>query len=285
MMMRFYATVFAVSITLILSMRVSSAFQAVVVPSLRPRPAAAATTTDGTIRSRKSEDATTFPHHLRLRERSQAAAGDREGTSSSTSSSEAAATTTTAKSTSSTLQELLKEEFPAFYSLLSMNDDIWKTMAEKETNGCTIFAPSDAAFENLGEKKLLQLKDVRNAETAKKMGLYHVVATEAVTAAQLRTEDWTGPKPKIDGSPRPIKVQALVTMAGEVPVGRSKSGGLFFFGRSIGAKEDGDVVIGTDNARIVKSYKVGKSFVHEVDALISPVLLWRYCDQLRIPGF
>jgi uncharacterized surface protein with fasciclin (FAS1) repeats len=184
-------------------------------------------------------------------------------------------------SASSTLKELLKEEFPAFYSLLSMNDEIWKTIAEKESStGCAIFAPSDTAFDNLGEKKLLQLKDARNEEIAKKMSLYHVM-TEPVTAAKLRTEDWTGPKPT-DGSPRPIKVKALVTLGGEVPVGRSKSGG-FFMGL-IGAKEDGDVVIGPD-AKMVKSYKVGNSFVHEVDALISPVVLWRYCDQLRIPGF
>ena len=111
------------------------------------------------------------------------------------------------------------------------------------------------------------------------MGLYHVVLQEAVSAQRLRTEDWTGPKPA-DGSPRPITVQALITQGGEVPVGRSKSGG--FLG--IGAKEDGDVVIGPD-ARIVKSYSIGKSIVHEVDALVSPVVLWRYCDQLRIPGF
>jgi uncharacterized surface protein with fasciclin (FAS1) repeats len=194
---------------------------------------------------------------------------------------ESSAVSSSSSEATSTLKELLKEEFPAFYSLLSMNDEIWKTIAEKETStGCTIFAPSDTAFDNLGEKKLLQLKDARNEETAKKMGLYHVV-TEPVMAAKLRTEDWTGPKPT-DGSPRPIKVKALVTMGGEVPVGRSKSGGLFM--GLIGGKEDGDAVIGPD-AKMIKSFKVGNSFVHEVDALISPVVLWRYCDQLRIPGF
>jgi uncharacterized surface protein with fasciclin (FAS1) repeats len=109
--------------------------------------------------------------------------------------------------------------------------------------------------------------------------MYHVVLTDAVSAEQLRTEDWTGPKPE-DGSPRPITVGAMVTMGGKVPVGRSKSGG--FLGWA--AKEDGDVVIGPE-ARIVKSYKLGNSLVHEVDDLISPVVLWRYCDQLRIPGF
>lgn len=43
----------------------------------------------------------------------------------------------------------------------------------------------------------------------------------------------------------------------------------------------GDIVIGPE-AKIVKSFNVDGSFVHEVDDLISPALLWRYCDQLRI---
>jgi uncharacterized surface protein with fasciclin (FAS1) repeats len=176
------------------------------------------------------------------------------------------------------LEAFCRKEFPAFHSLLSLNKGIWKTIAGAE-KGCTIFAPSDLVFDALGEKKLEQLKDNRNEETAQKMGLYHVVDSEAVTATRLRTEDWTRPAPA-DGSPRPITVQALTTVSGEVPVGRGKSGGFFGFL----AKEDGDIVIGP-NARIVKSYKVAGSIVHEVDALISPMILWRYCDQLRIPGF
>lgn len=177
------------------------------------------------------------------------------------------------------------EEFPAFHALLSVNEGLWKTIADEadKNNGCTLFAPSDAAFDALGEKKLQQLKDSRNQETAIRMGLYHVVVTEAVSAARLRTEDWTRPAPT-DGSPRPITVQGLVTLGGEVPVGRSKSGG-FMSALFSGGKEEGDVVIGP-SARIVKSYKIaGGSIVHQVDDLISPVILWRYCDQLRIPGF
>jgi uncharacterized surface protein with fasciclin (FAS1) repeats len=185
----------------------------------------------------------------------------------------------TAAAAASDLESLVKEEFSAFHSLLSLNEGIWKTVAESE-KGCTLFAPSDSAFDALGEKKLQQLKDLRNLETAQKMGGYHVIVGEAVSAARLRTEDWTVPAPK-DGSPRPITVQAFKTLGGEVPVGRSKSGG--FLG-VFGAKEDGDIVIGPA-ARIVKSYKVAGSIVHEVDDLISPVILWRYCDQLRIPGF
>ena len=176
------------------------------------------------------------------------------------------------------LESFVAKEFRAFYSLLSLNEGLWQLIAESET-GYTLFAPSNTVFDNLGEKRLQQLKDNRNLETAQKMGLYHVVNDDAVSAARLRTEDWTRPAPT-DGSPRPITVQALLALGGEVPVGRSKSGG--FLG--IGAKEDGDVVIGP-NARIVKSFKVDGSIVHEVDDLISPVILWRYMDQLRIPGF
>lgn len=43
----------------------------------------------------------------------------------------------------------------------------------------------------------------------------------------------------------------------------------------------GDIVIGPD-AKILQSFNVEGSFVHEVNDLVSPLLLWRYCDQLRI---
>ena len=175
------------------------------------------------------------------------------------------------------LKTFVEDEYPAFYSLLSLNTGIWETIADAE-NGCTLFAPSNAVFDSLGEKRIKQLKDIRNEETARKIGLYHVILTEAVSAARLRTEDWTVKAPK--GEPRPITVQAIVTMGGQVPVGRSKSGGILGWG----AKEDGDIVIGPE-ARIIKSYKVAGCYVHEVDNLISPVILWRYFDQLRIPGF
>lgn len=187
-----------------------------------------------------------------------------------------------------TVQRLLSDKFPSFYALLAKNDDVWKTLlqadedASSDSNkGFTIFAPNEAAFDKLGEKKRAQLQDPRNLETVQKMGLYHVVPAQAVTAQQLRTEDWRGPKPA-DGGPRPLTVGGLVTLGGEVPVGRSKSGGLF----GLGAKEDRDAVIGPD-ARIVQSFTFRNAdcIVHEVDALISPTILWRYCDQLRIPGF
>ena len=176
------------------------------------------------------------------------------------------------------LKAFVEEEYPAFYNLLSLNKGIWKTIADAG-EVCTLFAPSNAVFDALGEKKLRQMKDVRNEETTQKMGLYHVIGGEAVSAVQLRTEDWTVKTPR--GEPRPPTVQSVKTLGGAVPVGRSKSGG-FLFGL-VGAKEDGDIVIGSAEARIVKSYKVAGSYVHEVDALISPVILWRYMDQLSIP--
>lgn len=175
------------------------------------------------------------------------------------------------------IEKFLSKKFPDFYNLLCKNDSIWKTL--DECPSYTLFAPNAQAFEALGEKKRLQLEDPRNLETAQKMGLYHVIPSEAVTNQRLLTEDWTGPKPK-DGSPRPIKVGGIQTMGGVVSVGRSKSGGFLGFG----AKEDGVAVVGS-NARIIQSYILGEKqecIVHEMDGLISPELLWRYCDQLRI---
>lgn len=179
----------------------------------------------------------------------------------------------------SNVERFLDKKFPAFYQLLGKNDEVWKTLntdSTESSTGYTLFAPNAQAFQNLGEKKRNQLEDPRNLEIAQKIGLYHVVPTEAVTNQRLRTEDWTVPKPK-DGGPRPITVSGIQTLAGEVPVGRSKSGGFLGFG----AKEDGDAVVGP-NARILQSYVIGENIIHEMDSLVSPELLWRYCDQLRI---
>jgi hypothetical protein len=74
----------------------------------------------------------------------------------------------------------------------------------------------------------------------------------------------------------------VITLGGEVPCERSRSGGMF----GVGGKEDGRVVL--NGAKVVKTTefiedeKVG--IVHECDGLISPNILWRYADQLRIPG-
>lgn len=184
-------------------------------------------------------------------------------------------------------EKLLKRDYPSFHSLISKTDNIWTTLSELSTD-FTLFVPNEDAFKDLGSKRLMQLKDERNLETAQKMGLYHVVATDVLTPAQLQTEDWTVPKPK-DGSPRPITIGGVITMAGKVPIGRRKVGGFLGWG----AKDEGnDVVIGP-TARIVRSIKIagrkgcsnaGSCIVHEMDALVSPEILWRYCDQLTIPG-
>jgi len=189
------------------------------------------------------------------------------------------------------VKKFLSKEYPMFYKLLlSKTDDIWKTLgASNADGGYTIFVPNEAAFQALGEKKLTQLKDDRNLETIQKMALYHVIAKGLVTSQQLRTEDWTAPVIQgKDGALRPYKVGGVITMGGTVPVGRSKSGGFLGWG----AKEDGDAVIGP-NARITQSYQIFspdnktkiEGTVHEVDAFVSPELLWRFMDQLRIPGF
>jgi len=67
-------------------------------------------------------------------------------------------------------------------------------------------------------------------------------------------------------------------LGGEVPVGRSTTGGLFEFG----GQEDGGILI--QQARITQSYEISTGIIHEVDTLISPQILWRYMNQLRIPG-
>ena len=173
------------------------------------------------------------------------------------------------------VEVFLKKKYSAFHSLITKNPDIFKMAS----GNSTYFAPTDQAFADLGEKKQAQLEDPRNLETAQKIAAYHVIGQEAIPSVRLRTEDWTVPRPK-DGSPPKLTIGGVMTMGGEVPVGRTKSGGFLGFG----AKEDGGIVIGPD-AKIIQSYNVGDCIVHEVDALLSPVVLWRYCDQLRIPGF
>jgi uncharacterized surface protein with fasciclin (FAS1) repeats len=168
----------------------------------------------------------------------------------------------------------LAQKYPSFHKLL--NDDMRNALKE---GAVTIFAPNEAVFKVLGEKKMAQIDDPRNLEIREKMGSYHIIPGEAISATELRTEDWTKGRPK-DGSLPNTVIAAIVTLSGEVPVGRSKSGGILGWG----AKEDGDIVVGPE-AQIVQTFKVMDSFVHEVDALVSPLALWRYADQLRIPGF
>ena len=51
----------------------------------------------------------------------------------------------------------------------------------------------------------------------------------------------------------------------------------------MGAKADGGVVVGP-GAKIVSSINGPGGVVHEVDSLVSPNIIWRYMDQLRLPG-
>lgn len=164
----------------------------------------------------------------------------------------------------SELEGFLAENYPSFYKfVLKPNEKVVKTLRKNTDFGFTLFVPNETALEKLGQKKINQLKDVRNLETACKISDFHTIEEEAVSLDVLLGDNIGG----------------VLTMGGEVRVGPSQSGG--FFG--IGGKNDGGVVIGS-NARIVRSIQIGAGLVHEVDSLVSPEILWRYVDQLRIPG-
>jgi len=169
------------------------------------------------------------------------------------------------------LDSFLEKRYPSFYKLI--NDDM---MLAIKQGGVTIFVPNEKAFKKLGKQKRSQIEDPRNLEIREKMGSYHIIEEESISAVQLAIEDWSRGKPK-DGSRPNTMISGINTLSGKVPVGRSKSGGFLGWG----AKEDGDIVIGPD-AKILQSFNVEGSFVHEVNDLVSPLLLWRYCDQLRI---
>ena len=142
--------------------------------------------------------------------------------------------------------------------IMSKNSDVWKEISEAK-EGFTIFAPNDDAMRNIGEKRLGQLDDIRNDETARKIAAFHAV-TEPVSAQEL------------------FNSGGVVTVGGVVDVGRSRTGG--FLG--IGAKEDGGTTV--NGANVVQTLEFDDALIHEMDALISPELLWRFADQLRIPG-
>jgi len=167
--------------------------------------------------------------------------------------------------------KFLDKKFPSLSRVIPP-----ETKQAARSGPVTIFAPTEAAFEELGSKKLSQLKDPRNAEIVEKLAGYHMVAGSAVTAVELMTEDWTKGRPK-DGSKPNTVIAGVMTMSGEVPVGREKTGGILGFA----AKETGEIVVGP-GASIIQSYIIGDSIVHEMDALVSPDILWRYCDQLQI---
>ena len=166
-------------------------------------------------------------------------------------------------STTSTtvVEDYLAQNHHMFWNMiLRQNESVWKKLRESDQSS-TVFAPTDEAMEALGDKKLQQLTDVRNEETVTRMGLFHAIS-EPVTAAEL------------------FESGGVVTVMGDVvPVERSVSGGMF----GVGGKEDGGVLVG--GARVVETVILaGNCIVHRTDDLVSPSILWRFCDQLRIPG-
>jgi uncharacterized surface protein with fasciclin (FAS1) repeats len=164
----------------------------------------------------------------------------------------------------SEIELFLSQAYPSFYGLLISNsEEVVKALRQNAV--FTIFAPNEAAFAELGDKKVAQLGDPRNLETSNKVAAYHVVVDDFVTAERILQDDTIG---------------GVLALGGEVAIGPSMSGGLF----GMGAKEDGGVAVGS--AKIVQSTDIGQGVVHEVDGLISPIILFRYMDQLqlRIPG-
>jgi uncharacterized surface protein with fasciclin (FAS1) repeats len=157
----------------------------------------------------------------------------------------------------SEVRTLLESNYPIFDAITAKNEELWKKLSDADS--FTLFVPSEAAFRSLGEKKVKQLNDDRNFETTNKVGLFHAIG-EVVTAEALFASG------------------GVITMGGEVPVGRSVKGG--FFG--VGGTEDGGVEVG--GCKVTQTIPLEAGIVHEVDGLVSPEILWRYVDQLRIPG-
>mmetsp|Transcript_24245 Transcript_24245/g.52292 ORF Transcript_24245/g.52292 Transcript_24245/m.52292 type:complete len:207 (+) Transcript_24245:98-718(+) len=169
---------------------------------------------------------------------------------------------TTLSDSASDVEDFLAANYPSSSNFFAKNGDVMKQIIKAEV-GFTIFAPNEAAFAELGEKKRDQLSDVRNEELTGKVAQHHVIL-EPVTADQI------------------FNSGGVVTEGGEVPVERSISGGMF----GVGGKEDGGVTL--NGAKVVKSFEFADAtkigIIHEVDGLVSPSTLWRYADQLRIPG-
>jgi uncharacterized surface protein with fasciclin (FAS1) repeats len=220
--------------------------------------------------------------------------------SSKSSSSEDGAATSSSSSVVS-VERVLKDNYPAFYALLRKNENIFSQLEEAYAEtGYTIFAPNDAVFAALDDKKRFQLENPRNLDEAQKMGLYHIVVNEALSMTQLNREDWTVPKTP-EGLPA-LKYRGLVTLGGEVPIGRFKKKASNNFLSNLlmdmGIKRSEDMDVGLDEkgkpvteviigpeGKIVRSLKLGNAIIHEVNGLVSPIVLWRYFDQLRMPGF
>ena len=155
------------------------------------------------------------------------------------------------------VEDFLQKQFPEFFQLLSKNEEVWKELKTAEA-GYTLFAPNSKAFSDLDKKKQDQLSDPRNDELVMKIGSYHAIA-EPVTAKQI------------------FESGGLITLGGEVPTFLLK-GGFFGFGGG------GEETVTINSAKLLYTYEIGPILVHEVDSFVSPKILWRYADQLRIPG-
>jgi uncharacterized surface protein with fasciclin (FAS1) repeats len=158
------------------------------------------------------------------------------------------------------IEFVLQTEYPTFYSILLRNTDLWKEWRSPDVETYTIFCPSELALRTtLGETKLRQLQDDRNYETICKFTEYHVIFKDAVTRDDL----WNA--------------GGIVTMGGHiVPIERSRGGksGEGWLSGIFGG-----------NAKLISTQMFGTNgILHETDGVVSPNLLWRYMDQLRIPG-
>lgn len=160
------------------------------------------------------------------------------------------------------MESFIADNHPTASELFQRNADAKKAF-KSELVGCTVFIPNEDAFKNLGSKRLDQLVDIRNEEVSQKIISYHVI-DEPVSASEL------------------FNAGGVLTKGGEVQIERSVQGGLF----GLGGKEDGGVTL--NGSKVVKTTEFknasSTSYVHEVDGLLCPSILWRYADQLRIPG-
>jgi uncharacterized surface protein with fasciclin (FAS1) repeats len=132
----------------------------------------------------------------------------------------------------------------------------WRKAICQEGSACTIFAPSDQAFVDLGDKRRMQFMDDHNKETVEKIASYPVIG-ELVSGLQRQELFASGGR--------------VITMGGEIPVDRSSiTGGMFGFG----GKEDGGVTI--NGAKVMETINISDSIIHSVDSttLVSPNILW-----------
>ena len=160
------------------------------------------------------------------------------------------------------MEAFISDNHPTASKLFQSNADAKKAF-KADLVGATVFVPNEDAFKNLGSSRLDQLKDIRNEEVSQKIISYHVI-DEPVSASEL------------------FNAGGVLTKGGEDMIERSVQGGLF----GLGGKEDGSVML--NGSKVVKTTEFKNesrtSYVHEVDGLLCPSILWRYADQLRIPG-